>query len=217
MTESWIWSWFAFPPEALVMPIIDLSWDNEIHVTLHWTILTAVNLVQPSFKSISLQTKRWTNICKPHTTTNFIDFLNKSGWRTSRFEVNTTFNQPEPEHSLANGCNGCVWFGCPINTLNQSFTHNTKKVFKLHTHCNKMFKCESPVSSAKIQVIHNQDWNLRPSPWLCRSLSRAGSEILENQQLWSFEELSTWSNLNQDNNWCYECCCTSTDLLASFF
>jgi len=95
MTESWIWSWFAFHPEALFMPIIDLSWANEIHVTLHWTILTAVNLVQPSFKSSSLQTKRWTNICKPHMTTNFIDFLNKSGWRTSRFEVNTTFNQPE--------------------------------------------------------------------------------------------------------------------------
>jgi len=116
MTESWIWSWFAFHPEALFMPIIDLSWANEIHVTLHWTILTAVNLVQPSFKSSSLQTKRWTNICKPHMTTNFIDFLNKSGWRTSRFEVNTTFNQPKKWHSLSNGCNGCPWSRCPINT-----------------------------------------------------------------------------------------------------
>jgi hypothetical protein len=72
-------------PEALVMPIIDLSWANEIHVTLHWTILTAVNLVQPSFKSSSLQTKRWTNICKPHTTKKFIEFeqirlTNKSVW-----------------------------------------------------------------------------------------------------------------------------------------
>ena len=74
MTESWIWSWFALHPEALVMPIIDLSWANEIHVTLHWTILTAVNLVQPSFKSSRLQTVRWTNVCKPHTTTNFIEF-----------------------------------------------------------------------------------------------------------------------------------------------
>jgi len=85
MTESWIWSWFAFHPEALVMPIIDLSRANEIHVTLQWTILTAVNLVQPSFKSCSLQTVRWTNICKPHTTTNFIEFeqirlTNKSVW-----------------------------------------------------------------------------------------------------------------------------------------
>jgi len=34
MTESWIWSWFAFHPEALFMPIIDLSWANEIHVTV---------------------------------------------------------------------------------------------------------------------------------------------------------------------------------------
>ena len=91
---------------------------------------------------------------------------------------------------------------------NHSHTHKTP------THYNKMFKRESPVSSAKIQVIQNQDWNLRPSPWLCRSLSRAESEILENQQLWSFEEVST--NINQDDNWCYECCCTSTDLLASF-
>jgi len=85
MTESWIWSWFAFPPEALVMPIIDLSWANEIHVTLHWTILTAVNLVQPSFKSSSLPIVRWTNICKQHTATNFIEFeqirlTNKSVW-----------------------------------------------------------------------------------------------------------------------------------------
>ena len=99
-----------------------------------------------------------------------------------------------------------------------SHSHTPKKKgFKLHTHYNKMFKCESPVSSAKIQVIQNQDWNLRPSPWLCWSLSRAESEILENQQLWSFEELSTSTNINQDDNWCYECCCSSTDLLASFF
>ena len=25
------------------------------------------------------------------------------------------------------------------------------------------------------------------------------------------------TNINQDDNWCYKCCCSSTDLLASFF
>jgi len=39
MTESWIWSWFSFHPEALFMPIIDLSWAN-MKSTSHCTELS---------------------------------------------------------------------------------------------------------------------------------------------------------------------------------